>query len=213
MTQVITDKPIAVDSLDHINPFGCVRDNNSSFQYILNVKSYFNNKQIKVLDLGCAGGQIVIDHMLIGDFSVGLEGSTHVLNGAGKHNWERHKDKNLFFCDITEPFQIVDEAKNIIKFDYIQMWEVLEHIPESKLNVLFENIKKHLNKNGIFAGSVATYHCVSGTHVSVFPKSKWLDIFTNNKMMLNDYLFNTVPRPVSTGDQGFLFCATKITDE
>lgn len=104
MTQVITEKPIAVDSLDHINPYGCVNDNNSSSQYIL-------------------------------------------------------------------------------------------------------------NENGIFAGSVATYHCVSGTHVSVFPKSKWLDIFKNNKMMLNDYLFNTVPRPVSTGDEGFLFCATKTSDE
>jgi len=209
MIQVITDKPIAYDSLDHINPYGCVNDNNSSCFYINEVKKYFNNNKINVLDLGCAGGRIIVDHILWGDLAVGLEGSDNALNGAGAHNWRQYKDKNLFFCDITEPFKIVDENGNLIKFDYIQMWEVLEHIPEDKLPVLFKNIKDHLKDYGLFAGSVATYHCESGTHVSVFPKDKWYTIMKDNGIIVNDYPFTCVPRGVAGGDHGFVFSAKK----
>lgn len=210
MIKLQTKKQIAIDSLDHKHPFGCIRDNNSSIMYITTVKNYFNNKKINVLDLGCAGGQIIVDHTVLGDLAVGLEGSSHALTGAGKHNWDQYKDKNLFLCDITEPYTLTDNDDNILQFDYIQMWEVLEHIPENKLTVLFENIKKHLKPNGIFAGSVATYHCISGTHVSVFSKNKWESIFGNNKMTMEDYYFDFVPRPVSTGNDGFLFCAKII---
>jgi len=90
------------------------------------------------------------------------------------------------------------------------MWEVLEHIPENKLNILLDNIKKHLKTNVIFIGSVATYHCISGTHVSVFEKSKWSEIFKTSEFDMQPYCFNYVPRPVITGDQGFLFTAKKI---
>lgn len=210
MIKVITEHPIAIASLDHINPFGCIRDNNSFSYYILDVKKYFNNQKINVLDLGCAGGQIIIDHLNLGDLAVGLEGSSHALNGAGKHNWDLYKDKNLFLCDITEKFSILDDNGETIKFDIIQMWEVLEHIPENKLNILLDNIKKHLKTNGIFIGSVATYHCISGTHVSVFEKSKWSEIFKTSGFDMQPYCFNCVPRPVSTGDQGFLFTGKTI---
>ena len=209
MITVKTNKSIALDSLDHLYPFGVVRDNNSKIEYIREVKQYFNDKKINVMDLGCAGGQIIVDHHLLGDLAVGLEGSSNVFMGAGKTNWNVLFNKNLFLCDITEAFDI-DFNNNLILFDYIQMWEVLEHIPENKLSVLFANINKHLKQGGMFCGSIATYVCPSGTHVSIFPKEKWIQLFKDNGLQLKDYVFKNLPRPVSEGDLGFVFTATKL---
>lgn len=214
MIELITNKPVAIDSLDHINPYGCIRDNNSFNPYIMEVKNYFNKKSLNVLDMGCAGGQIIIDHVSSGDIAVGLEGSSHVLNGTGQNNWKLYKDKNLFLCDITDPFLIKND-QNLLQFDYIQMWEVLEHIPETKLNMLFNNIANHLSSHGLFCGSIATYFCSSGTHVSVFDKLKWKEIFKNNGFEMTDYIFSNVPRQdlkphlQPNYPNGFVFTAKK----
>jgi 2-polyprenyl-3-methyl-5-hydroxy-6-metoxy-1,4-benzoquinol methylase len=209
MIKVKTNKNIAIDSLDHLYPFGVVRDNNSNINYIREVKNHFNNEKMTVMDLGCAGGQIIVDHHLLGDVAVGLEGSSNVFRGAGKTNWEILFNQNLFLCDVTEPF-IVESEDNHLLFDYIQMWEVLEHIPENKLPMLFANIKKHLKSTGIFCGSVATHVCPSGTHVSIFPKTKWIELFNNNGFVMEEYIFKHLPRPVSEGDLGFVFTAKLI---
>lgn len=209
MIKVNTNKSIAFDSLDHLHPFGVVRDNNSNINYIKEVKKYFNDQKITVMDLGCAGGQIVVDHHLLGDTAVGLEGSSNVFRGAGQTNWEILFNQNLFLCDITEPFY-VDENGSPLEFNYIQMWEVLEHIPEDKLPMLFTNIKKHLKLDGIFCGSVATHVCPSGTHVSIFSKAKWIQLFKDNGLDMGEYVFKHLPRPVSEGDLGFVFTARLI---
>ena len=209
MITVKTNKNIAFDSLDHMHPFGVVRDNNSNSYYIQEVKKHFNNEKISVMDLGCAGGQIIVDHSNLGDIAVGLEGSSNVFRGVGRSNWESLFNKNLFLCDVTENFDISFE-ENPLKFDYIQMWEVLEHIPEQKLPSLLSNIKKHLKSDGIFCGSIATYVCPSGTHVSIFPKSKWIEIFKENGFVMEEYIFTTLPRVVSHGDMGFVFTAKLV---
>lgn len=206
MIKVHTNKSIASDSLDHLYPFGVIRDNNSNINYIHEVKKYFNNENITIMDLGCAGGQIVVDHYLLGDTAIGLEGSSNVFKGVGQTNWEILFNKNLFLCDITESFYI-DKNGIPLEFNYIQMWEVLEHIPEEKLPMLFSNIKKHLKPDGIFCGSVATHVCPSGTHVSIFPKQKWIQLFKDNGLSMGDYIFKYLPRPVSEGDLGFVFTA------
>jgi len=206
MTTIITNKPIAVDSLDHKHPYGVINDNNSAFQYIMEVKNYFKNNKISVLDLGCAGGQIIVDHHNLDDFAVGLEGSSNVLNGAGKHNWEQYYNKNLFLCDITEPFTCLSDNTPIL-FDIIQMWEVLEHISEDKLDTLFKNIFEHLKDDGIFLGSISQ-QVDNLHHVSVFSKEKWNEIFIQNNFNLNDYVLNIFPR--SIGNPGFGFTARKI---
>lgn len=199
-------KEVAIDSIDHINPIGCVQDNNTSGEYILQVKSYFNKPSIGVLDLGCAGGQLVIDHSNMGDIAVGLEGSSHVLRGKGSVNWKNYKDKNLFLCDITEDFTCKNNG-DVITFDYIQLWEVFEHIPENKLSKLFENINKHLSQDGLLCGSISTIPCDSGNHVCIKPKEWWVDTFKNNGFILGDYIFNYIPRGI---DPSFPFTARKI---
>ena len=205
MISVITNKSVAFDSPDHIEPMGTVADNNSDILYILEIKKYFNNKNINILDLGCSGGQIVIDHILQKDLAIGLEGSSHVLQGAGKHNWEQYYNKNLFLCDITEPFFCKDND-NKIMFDCIQMWEVLEHIPESKFTNLFTNIKNHIKPEGIFVGSVAMVPDPP-RHVSLFSKERWIEIFKEHGFNLKEYSFEHLPRSVHSENNGFVFKA------
>ena len=72
MIKLETKNPIAYHSADHKFPQGSISDNNTNSNYIAVIKSYFNNQKINIMDLGCSGGQIVIDHHNLGDISVGL---------------------------------------------------------------------------------------------------------------------------------------------
>lgn len=209
MLEVVTSYKIAEDSLDHINPYGCVRDNTSKKEYIEEVRNYFN-KPLKVMDIGCAGGQLIVDHCLLGDIAVGLEGSTHVLNGAGKNNWLNYNNKNLFFCDASRPYE-VKINNEIVKFDYIQSWEVLEHIPESRLDVFLSNIKKHLSEDGLFCGSIAQTQCSSGNHVSLLSLDKWIEKFKNIGLSFSSYKFKNYLRDdVKNSDTCITFTSSVI---
>ena len=55
-----TDYPVAIDSPDHIAPAGTVVDNRTDKDYVRAVKNYFGDK-LKILDMGCAGGQMITD--------------------------------------------------------------------------------------------------------------------------------------------------------
>lgn len=198
MITLKTDYPLAFDSLDHLNPYGCVQDSNTNKEYIAEVKCYFNNNTIKLLDIGCAGGQLMIDHHLIGDLAVGLEGSSHAIYGKGKENWNKYQNKVLFLCDAARPYEIYQD-KNLVKFDYIQSWEVIEHIPGDRLDTFFTNIKNHLNDSGLFCGSIATTPCSSGNHVSLLPLNGWIEKFKKNGLEMNPYIFkNTLRNDVHT---------------
>lgn len=184
--RIETDKMVAVDSPDHLCPVGCVNDNYSSPNLINEVLEHFGNKKISVLDLGCAGGQFVVDFISRGNHGVGLEGSSNALNGAGKHNWREYQNKNLFFCDITEEYQIFfDELP--AKFDYIHSEEVFEHISESKIDMMLSQIKKHLKEDGICSFGISLVEdtrTVDGVeyklHQSVFPATWWKEKLEEN---------------------------------
>jgi 2-polyprenyl-3-methyl-5-hydroxy-6-metoxy-1,4-benzoquinol methylase len=193
MITIKTKYPVAYDSKDHINPYGCVQDNNTNNNYIDEIKNYFKNKQLKILDIGCAGGQLMIDHHNKGDLAVGLEGSSNAINGKGKNNWYEFKDKILFLCDASRPYSI-ELNKQKIKFDFIQSWEVIEHIPGDRLNIFFTNIKNHLDYNGLFCGSIATTPCSSGNHVSLLPLEDWVKKFKENGLEMKTYIFKNTLR-------------------
>ena len=183
---VVTDKPIAYDSLDHIVPEGTSRDNHTSSGYIEEVLKYFENRKIKYMDLGCSGGQLVVDFLNLGHEAVGLEGSDYSVKHK-RANWPNYHNKNLFTCDIAHPFKVVDENGDQVKFDCISAWEVLEHIPIAGLKVLMQNIHNHLKPGGIFVGSVSLDPNPQW-HISVFPKDFWeTNIFSP--------LFTTHPYP------------------
>ena len=70
MIRLETNYPVAIESPDHIAPVGTVNDNTTDIDYINAVKNYFDNKQIRVLDLGCAGGQLISDFISRGDVAM-----------------------------------------------------------------------------------------------------------------------------------------------
>ena len=183
---VETENQVAVDSPDHIAPYGVVRDNSTDLDYINAVKSYFGKSELKVLDLGCAGGQLVADFIANGVIAVGLEGSTNALEGAGALNWSEYLNKNLFFCDLTKPYQVQQDGKPM-KFDFVTSWEVVEHIAPEDLKDFFDYIKNHMSEDGVFCCSIALYPSygeVDGEqinlHQSMFNPAKWLNIIYEN---------------------------------
>ena len=95
-----TEHPVAIDSPDHIAPAGTVVDNRTDEDYVNAIKDYFD-RPIKVLDMGCAGGQMIVNFIEDGYTAVGLEGSTHVLHGAGSANWSKYLNNNLFNVDYA----------------------------------------------------------------------------------------------------------------
>ena len=174
----------AFDTPDHIMPVGSIRDNYTNISLINEVLQYFNNSNIKVLDLGCAGGQFLVDFLRSGADVVGIEGSSHVFNGPGKFNWIKLMNHNFFLCDITKPFNISEYSEsyeNNTKFDFIHCSEVMEHIEEVDLISFLNNVKKHLSTDGVFCCQISIDD-TDPLHVSVFDIEKWLKIFDENDL-------------------------------
>src|SRR3990167_2627697 len=104
MLKVETDYPVALDSPDHLEPWGTKQDNS--------VNKRFNKKLIKlfghtpnVLDLGCAGGGFVRSIIKQGGLAVGIEGSDYSKK-IKRAEWAKIPD-NLFTADITKPFKLI----------------------------------------------------------------------------------------------------------
>jgi 2-polyprenyl-3-methyl-5-hydroxy-6-metoxy-1,4-benzoquinol methylase len=190
--KILTEKPVAYDSLDHIVPEGTSRDNHTSAGYISEVINYFDKKKINYLDLGCSGGQLVIDFMNLGNGAVGIEGSDYSAK-LGRANWADYYNKNLFTADVSHPFKVVDEEGEMVKFDCISAWEVLEHIPLAGLKTMMQNIYDHLTPNGIFVGSVSLDPNPQW-HVSVFPKEFWQKSIFSPLFIMEEYPFVNVVR-------------------
>jgi SAM-dependent methyltransferase len=152
--KVITDFPVAYDSPDHIYPWGTARDNTTDIGFIEEIESFFSGRKIKVLDIGCSGGQLVIDFLKRGHDSIGIEGSDYSVK-TNRANWPEYYNKNLFTCDATKKYEIVDQDNNTVKFDLITAWEVIEHIKEDDLELFFGNIIKHMKSDSIFCASIA----------------------------------------------------------
>lgn len=194
-----TDYPVALESDDHKFPFGTKQDDTRHPRFIRKCESLFSvDRDIKFLDLGCSGGGMVLDACLRGHIGIGLEGSDFsYLNQRAE--W-RVLHNNLFTCDISKDFTLCDKTSSeIVKFEVITAWEVLEHLTEDELKQLFINIKKHLTDDGYFIGSVSTVDSFyPGTsinlHKTVKPREWWLEKIKeygfediSETFVLNDY--------------------------
>lgn len=154
--KLITDYPVAYESNDYLVPHGTIRDNTRFPQFVEKCENVLKKQEISFLDLGCSGGGMVLEAALKGHFSMGLEGAD-ISKIQQRAEWRLLGD-NLQTCDITKPFQILDLNSNLCyKFDIITAWEVLEHIAESDLPQLFQNIKNHLSNEGRFIASIANF--------------------------------------------------------
>lgn len=180
---VVAEKPVAVDSPDHICPVGAKNDNSTHVGYINEVVAYLENEGLghNVMDIGCAGGQLAVDLSHRGYFSVGIEGSSYPVK-AGRDNWKEYYQTILHTADATKPFHVEKNGEKVL-FDLISAWEVVEHIHPTDLDAFFDNVLSNLQPNGIFVASINMSEDVrvlpDGTkiylHQSVFPKEKWLN--------------------------------------
>lgn len=176
--EVITTKPVATDSPDHLEPWGTARDN--SVNKLFNFKLFlWLGRNIQVLDLGCAGGGFIESMVKRGNFAVGIEGSDYSKK-MKRAAWGIIPE-NLFTADITEPFLIREAVNsNQIRFDVITAWEVLEHISENKIQAVIKNIEAHLKPQGIVIMSVSTKEDIVNhhrLHQTIKSKKWWLSIF------------------------------------
>ena len=140
-------------------------------------------KPLRVMDIGCSGGGFVKDCIDDGHLAVGLEGSDYSLIRK-RAEWATIPD-NLFTCDATEPFQVLENGEPA-KFDLITSWEMLEHLPQERLPQFFANVTRHLSADGLFIASVSTQQGFH--HVCVMPEHWWLEQLKNGGLFhQNEY--------------------------
>lgn len=152
MIEVITEKPVAIDSPDHLHPWGTMRDNSRNPRFIEKLRALWGDDQDRaVLDLGCSGGGFVHDCLDAGWLAVGIEGSDYSKKN-GRAEWPIIPG-NLFTADITEPFSVTVHGL-FARFDLITAWEVIEHIRDVDLPAVCENVRGKLEKDGLWILSV-----------------------------------------------------------
>ena len=209
--RVLTSHPVALDSTDHVYPYGTSRDNSLDsitynrdkvFAFIEEVDKYFNGTKITALDIGCAGGQSTADMRSLGNNAIGIEGSDYNIVNK-RSNWSDGYNDFLFTCDASKPYRVVNEENDTVCFDLITAWEVIEHIEEGSLDMFFRNITAHMNKHSIFIASIDTKPCFinmskgkmlpkpwPALHNSVFSEEKWKnEILKRHFSRIEDYPF------------------------
>jgi predicted TPR repeat methyltransferase len=171
---------VAVDSDDTKHPWGAVNDNSICPRFNVRLYELLGARpQVRVLDLGCAGGGFVRSLLDDGHFAVGLDGcDVPKYRRLGEWGTIPH---HLFTCDVTRPFTLRDRATgDRLRFDAITAWELLEHIPDGDLDRLMANVLDHLAPDGYFLCSVSTVEDGNPEvgavyHVTVRPRQWWLD--------------------------------------
>jgi hypothetical protein len=179
---VKTDFPVAFDSPDHLIPYGTKKDLSRQPRFEVKLISYMNYKEFnKILDLGCSGGAYISNMHDLGFYAIGLEGSDYSkINKRGP--WAYLADFALFTADITKPFEIISNTKNLVdQFDIITSFEVFEHLKENEIDNLFQNIKIHTHKNSRLILSISTndsFYKGVNLHQTVKSKNWWLSKFS-----------------------------------
>lgn len=116
-----------------------------------------NGEKLNWLDLGCAGGRLILDvnDQEETDVCIGLDGSVGVYK---QKSWNDEKNKKVLRnTDISKEFFIEYDNETPVKFDVITCWEVIEHFYENELDTFFSNVYNHLSDGGVFCGSIALF--------------------------------------------------------
>ena len=177
MISVITSKPVALESPDHIRPYGTAQDNSVHAEFNRRLYELVPAAELRLLDLGCAGGGFVKSVLDDGGFAVGIEGSDWSLLRR-RAEWATIPG-NLVTADLTSRMDIL-VGGHVAEFDVITAWEFLEHIAGDGLPAVFANVRRHAATGTLFLGSIGTHADVQGgvsLHQTVRPRAWWLDTF------------------------------------
>lgn len=173
-----TEHPVAFASPDHIAPKGTAVNNSTNKKFVLHMDAKlhreFGDGTLQVMDLGCAGGQMIADFISLKWHGVGIEGSDFSLKHRRAH-WATLANRNLFTGDITKPFQVTLDGRPV-RFHLITAWEVMEHIATPDLPAVFDNIVKHLEVGGYFIASTtetSDIHEGLELHQTQWPNAQW----------------------------------------
>lgn len=196
-----TNKPIAYDSPDHIQPFGTSKDNTTSARFNRKLFEYIPPGEVRLLDIGCSGGGLVKSILDSGGFSVGVEGSDYSRRHK-RAEWATIPD-HLFTADATVPFKLTEQTDGglqALQFNAITAWEFFEHIAEAQLPGVIENILRHLAPGGFVLASIATFDDINNgvqLHQTVQRKDWWIKTFdryglAQSKALEGYFHFDTV---------------------
>ncbi len=177
------ERPVAVDSPDHLSPHGTKRDNSRNPIFNKKLEHLLGRKPLWVLDLGCAGGGFVKDCLDQGHTAVGLEGSDYSKKQQ-RAEWATIPE-HLFTCDVSRPFELSclvesNHETTPVQFDVITAWEFIEHIKEENLPQVCQNALRHLRPGGLWIMSVSPNHeVIDGRvlHQTVQSAGWWLNFF------------------------------------
>jgi SAM-dependent methyltransferase len=175
-----TEHPVAFKSPDHLAPKGTAVNNSTNKKFVLHMDEKlhreFGQGALRVMDLGCAGGQMVADFLSLRWQGVGIEGSDFSLKHR-RANWATLANRNLFTGDITKPFQVTLDGRPA-RFHLITAWEVMEHIAPADLPAVFDNIVRHLEPGGYFVASTtetSDIHEGLELHQTQWTNAQWRD--------------------------------------
>lgn len=198
--RIETNKPIAIDSNDHIHPRGVKQDETRRPAFVQKLIGIYG-PGVTYLDLGCAGGGLVYDFVIKGCLALGLEGSDFSKSHSRAYwheiPWALHT------ADLTAPVKIFLENQPAT-FDVIGAWEFFEHIDEEDIDSVLRNIKHHLrNKRSLFLANIATFedsHEGTHWHSTIKPKDWWEKKFTNFGFDIVAYPFDSQFNPRGSGN-------------
>lgn len=150
--RIITEHPLADWSPDHIHPKGTATD--STRHEGFNRKLFGLFPEVRLLDLGCAGGGLVASIIEDGGTAAGIDGSDY-SQATRRAEWGKLPGGILFTADITRPFSLEEDDGSPALFDVVTAWEVLEHIPEELVPAMMGNVANHLVDGGLFVCSIS----------------------------------------------------------
>ena len=205
----VAESHLAASSPDHIHPWGTKRCNGSNPRFVTKVCNLFPKSQVPaILDLGCAGGKMVMDFHDAGCFAHGIEGSDYSQR-TQRAEWKHDLDI-LHTADIGKPFRF-DR-----RFDIITLWEVVEHLNQGTLAGLVDNLENNLKAGGmVIISTTSGPDWIDGVnlHQTMWPKEKWVKYFANGLLYhqpkVVDYFNHQWVRGRNETKDGFHLCLTK----
>lgn len=186
MFNLVCDKPVAIDSPDHIYPHGTANDNSKNYNFNKFIYGIIDANPISIIDIGCSGGGMIEDFLNDGCVAVGLEGSNYSL--LNKRACWATIPEHLFTCDVTENYQLYYNDREFTAH-VITAWEVMEHFKPEKVDFVLSQIHKHLKTNGLFICSISLGNHGNETwHQCVQTIDWWNEKFHNRGFKIREDL-------------------------